>query len=326
MRNITSLLKDRIGITIFDRARNKKVILVEVKEDSIICKREDNGEIIRYTSSGTLEGFSAGIQILVPSENVLDWERLTWKRGDVIIFDKDQVCIFESWSSDDYSRFNGKFVNASSCVHLYKDAVRDVSSDDCIKAADFNSSRYIKYLEEYFVGKFNPETLQFDSNFKDGDIVVLCGGNTTALLKSIENCNRVNIYAYMNRGNSCVYYHNTLSGDNLIRSIHLATDSEKQQFLYALEKEGKKWNPKTKQIEDLPKKYQFKPLDYFIAKRKNNKVACWQLYQFAYINKNDFIFYANDGCIEAKKYDILPYNDQTKHLLGTTIDEYERKE
>ena len=318
MRNITSLLKDRIGIIVFDRARKKKVTLVEVKDDGITCKREDNEEIIHYTPNGTLDGFYDGIQILVPSENVLDWERLTWKRGDVIIFDEDQVCIFENWSSDDYSKFNGKFVNANSCVHLYKDAVRDVSSDGCINATNFNSSKYIKELEEYFGGKFNPETLQFDSNFKDGDIVILCGGNTTAILKSIENCNRVNIYAYMNRGNSCVYYHNTLSGDNLIRSIHLATDSEKQQFLYALEKEGKRWNPKTKQIEDLLKYYQFKPLDYFIAKRKNSEAVCWQLYQFAYINRNDFIFYANDGCIEAKKYDILPYNDRTKHLIGTT--------
>lgn len=116
---------------------------------------------------------------------------------------------------------------------------------------------------------------------------------------------------YLNEQNTCNQKCYTYVGNMKLR---YATEKEKQQLFDALAKKGKRWNPVTKQIEDLPKKCEFKSMDWCLMK---DSTKYWKLCQFAYTKKvhGTTIYSAVGGLIY---YKCIPYNDQTKHLLGTT--------
>ena len=60
-----------------------------------------------YSDTGADSIFRKGMQLLKPSKEMQDWEKFSWKRGDVLISDCGFVCIFKEWASDDYTKFNG---------------------------------------------------------------------------------------------------------------------------------------------------------------------------------------------------------------------------
>ena len=107
-----------------------------------------------------------------------------------------------------------------------------------------------------------------------------------------------------------------------IVEIRLATEEEKQQLFSALAKECKSWDAEKKQIVDLKPKYEFKPMDLCLMKyigKYNNRG--WELCQYAYTEhrvsssgeQRDF-YHSVGGEIYAE---CIPYNEDTKHLLGT---------
>ena len=111
--------------------------------------------------------------------------------------------------------------------------------------------------------------------------------------------------------------YNQLGIDKIVntlgRWIHLATDSEQQQLFSALEKKGKRWNPDTKQIEDLPKKYELKPFDKVLV--RDTYGSKWRIDFFSYYDENSSYPYR---CLRSCWAYCMPYNEETKHLLGTT--------
>ena len=95
------------------------------------------------------------------------------------------------------------------------------------------------------------------------------------------------------------------------------SQDEKQIFFDALAKIGKQWNAENKCIEDIKSKFYFKPKDWCL-------MSCggyneWVLCQFS--NIKDLGYIAVGG-----KYftQCIPYNDKTKHLLGTIYDATEK--
>lgn len=105
--------------------------------------------------------------------------------------------------------------------------------------------------------------------------------------------------------------------DGFKREYCLATEDEKQIFFDALAKIGKQWNAENKCIEDIKSKFYFKPKDWCL-------MSCggyneWVLCQFS--NIKDLGYIAVGG-----KYftQCIPYNDKTKHLLGTIYDATEK--
>ena len=93
------------------------------------------------------------------------------------------------------------------------------------------------------------------------------------------------------------------------------TDSEKQQPFAALEKEGKRWDAEKKQIVNLPKKCEFKAFDKVLA--RNKKGEAWEPDFYSHYDEaSPFPF----RCIGFSRKYCIPYNEDTKHLLGTTDD------
>lgn len=265
----------------------------------------------------------AGEVCLFPSKQMQDWSKFAWKEGDVLT-DEERFVVFKGFNTDDYTEFSASFE--------YKDGTcrRNLwlVSNDFRKVSDNIAQEIIKKVEEHYGGKLNLETLEIEQpkhEFKDGDIVTLKIPN---LKKNIRIFKEV-----VNKKMHENHYYVGFNFDDDGRPIQIfkdyyaytdndrpATDSEKQQLFSALAKEGKRWNPDTKQIEDLPKKCEFKPMDWCLMRDVDEVeyrgfvTSEWVLCQFShYLEGYKFVAVGGNWFGEC-----IPYNEETAHLLGTT--------
>lgn len=329
--NIAAILKDKPqGTKLYDLLYNVDVELDTISttdtETVVWCTNEtDNNTTCHrcYSEFGTIRGCPDGLQILLPSKEMRDWRKFDWKNGDVLVSnDGDSRIIFKGFSKDDYTIFEGKhWISVSKKRYIARLDMQN-TQDYHIEDDKDAVQTYINTIEERLGGKLNLETLEIEkqTEFKDGDIVVLDGDSKshykTILLYQTNIDDEYEVYSFLNTGTSYLGLEATLMDD---RKARLATDSEKQQLFDALAKEGKRWNQVTKQIEDLPKKCEFKPFDkvlvrdYLEDKWMPNFFSCYDgtsEYKYGCIagNSDNVVF---------SKY-CIPYNDETKHLLCTT--------
>lgn len=290
-------------------------------EEIIIAFTDKNGEEKEWTfsySGRTISAPDTADVCLFPSKQMQDWSKFAWKKGDVLESDnKLNRCIFKEWANDDYTDFNcfamdegwndyfGKINNSTSEYH---------------KADDYVTELHIKRVEKKFGGKLNLETLKIEKQheFKDGDIVFYENPDDE------DVCSSIFIFRGKQNHTPGFLYHAALNSDGFFNAkdggfgiyegkSRLATDSEKQQLFSALAKEGKRWNPDTKQIEDLPKKCEFKPMDWCLMR---DKKETWKLCQFSFFDGD---YEAPYNAVGGNWFDeCIPYNEETKHLLGTT--------
>lgn len=258
-----------------------------------------------------------GETIIFPSKRMQDWSKFAWKKGDVLT-DEERFVIFKGFNTDDYTEFSASFE--------YKDGTYRQNlwfvSNDFRKVSDNIAQEIIKKVEEHYGGKLNLETLEIEhpkQEFKDGDILYSnLVGNEVFIVK-IEEKGILHSYVYMDIYNKVLNIDKdetfAMSGCIYNGNIRLATDSEKQQLFSALEKKGKRWNPDTKQIEDLPKKYELKPFDKVLVRDFGDEE--WKADFFSH-NRFANDSYYRFSCVGNKWRHCIPYNEETKHLLGTT--------
>lgn len=325
--NIDKILKDKPEKTVlYDAMRDINVSLYVVEkqngETNIFCDGMEKfkGCSFVYSDTGADSIFRKGMQLLKPSKEMQDWEKFSWKRGDVLISDCGFVCIFKEWASDDYTKFNG----------CYFDGMPNAETAKYSKLDNNTAYGYIREIENRCGGKLNLETLEIEkqNEFKDGDIVTM----------HKKYCDIVFIFNRLRTEGSFYYYafhalqtnntgvidcHTTLpcAWTFFEGKMNFATDSEKQQLFGALAKEGKAWDAKKKMIVDLKPKYEFKPMDLCLMKyigQYNNRG--WELCQYAYtehrvssIGEQRDFYHAVGGEIYAE---CIPYKGN-EHLLGT---------
>ena len=165
------------------------------------------------------------------------------------------------------------------------------------------------------------DLLLFKYEFEDGDIVIRGNNSLGGFIlpyRGTDNDGGVLTEMYCDRADLKINtFSNAESGCGFTREYCLATEDEKQIFFDALAKIGKQWNAENKCIEDIKSKFYFKPKDWCL-------MSCggyneWVLCQFS--NIKDLGYIAVGG-----KYftQCIPYNDKTKHLLGTIYDATEK--
>lgn len=287
-------------------------------EEIIIAFTDKNGEEKEWTfsySGRTISAPDTADVCLFPSKQMQDWSKFAWKKGDVLESDnKLKRCIFEEWANDDYTDFNCFAMDEGWNDYFSK---INNSTFEYHKADDFVTQLHIKRVEEKFGGKLNLETLEIEQpkpEFKDGDIL-----HCDKTDYSVENIfiakmhgEAIGSYAFLCLHNNKFHIADCDCDESELPTIRLATDSEKQQLFDALAKEGKRWNPDTKKIEGLPKKYEFKPFDKVLVRGGDGET--WIATLFGFYDKE----FENYVCIGDVFEQCIPYNEETKHLLGTT--------
>lgn len=319
--NIAKILKNKPEKTIlYDAMRDINVSLYVVKkqngETNIFCDgmKKFKGCSFVYSDTGADSIFRKGMQLLKPSKEMQDWEKFSWKRGDVLISDCGFVCIFKEWASDDYTKFNG----------CYFDGMPNAETAKYSKLDNNTAYGYIREIENRCGGKFNLETLKIEKaqpEFKDGDIVFveshMLGINTSSMITAIFRKEKENDKYKFSPALCESNVHDTYLRESPvvlspsdIKTFRLATDSEKQQLFDALAKYEKAWDAEKKEVVGLKPKVELKPFDKVLV--RDSKSDNWRANLFGYIGKDGYY-----RCVYANWVYCIPYAGN-EHLLGTT--------
>lgn len=248
--NISEILKDKpVGLKFYSNTFGY-ISFNGVHKDKVYFFSEDTNA---HSVKPNGKMYDCGECIIFPSKEMRDWEKFSWKKGDVLVSkDREVYIIFEKFEDDAFTKFRGKYYLWNEC---YNEEVFQMETSVFEKASDDDAQTYINNINKCFGGKLNRETLEIEkpqSEFKDGDIVVAEEDNyydrvifIAAIKDNIVSKALINV-RYKDYE---VHYNEYSFGCN--RSLRLATDFEKQQLFDALAKEGKRWDSEKKQIVDL---------------------------------------------------------------------------
>ena len=305
--NIAEILKDKKnGLRLYSPIFGECAFCYVREDTNDICVKKQNGVIEYFNSEGLY--FAFGEVMLFPSKSMRDWEKFSWKRGDVLISDCGFVCIFKEWASDDYTRFNG----------CYFDGMPNAQTAKYSKLDNNTAYGYIRELEKRCGGVLNLKTLRIEKQyeFKDGDIAFADYGNRqdvfivsdiTGLSEGYSSFISIDLSSLtLSMGCRTSFFKKDLC------KLRLATDSEKKQLFDALEKEGKAWDAEKKQIVDLKPKVELNPFDKVLVRDFSRDK--WSISFFSFKKEDCYV------CINNCSWNqCIPYIGN-ESLLGTTKD------
>lgn len=328
--NIAEILKDKPqGTKLYNLLYN-----IDVELDTIVTTgtktivwstdKIDNNDVCHrfYSEFGTIEGCPDGLQILLPSKEMRDWSKFSWKKGDVLVNKDESVhIIFEKFEDDAYKNFHGQYYlweEGGSMVSFEEDE-NYMQTSDFNKANKEDAQEYIYKIEKILGSKLNRETLEIEktqSEFKDGDIAFADYGNRQDVFIVSDKTNLsegYNSFISLDLSSSTLSmgYRTSFFKKDLCR-LRLATKEEKQQLFDAIEKEGKVWDAEKKAILDLKPKVELKPFDKVLV--RDSQSDKWRVNLFGYIDKDEYYH-----CAFANWVYCIPYAGN-EHLLGTTKD------
>lgn len=325
MINIAKILKNKPkGTRLYSPIFGECAFSLVREETDDICVKKHNGEKAFFDSKGLYNAL--GECLLFPSREMRDWSKFAWKKGDVLVSNDGKIeVIFEKFRSDTYQSFIGKHHLDSLDGNLYYlDEGEYPTFNFNIETEDAAQS-YINTIEERLGGKLNRETLEVEKaqpEFKDGDIAYADYGYKQAVFIVSGKTNLSEGYnsfialdlrgLTLDMGCRMSFFKKDLC------KLRLATAGEKQQLFDALAKENKAWDAEKKQIVDLKPKVEFKPFDKVLC--RNSKDDTWEADFFARLTRKE-IDYTQSGkylCVGDLWMYCIPYNEDTKHLLGTT--------
>ena len=313
--NIAEILKDKPEGTKLWTDMFGSVMLYVVTDACDAFQVKHHNKESWFDKDGKL--YKEGVLGIYPSKSMRDWEKFSWKKGDVLISDCGFMCIFKEWASDDYTKFNG-------CYSCSRDGYEDVSNAETAKFAKLDHNiayGYVREIERKLGGKLNLETLEIERQpeFQDGDIAFADYGNRqdvfivsgiTGLSEGYSSFISIDLSSLtLSMGCRISFFKKDLC------KLRLATDSEKKQLFDALEKEGKAWDAEKKQIVDLKPKVELNPFDNVLV--RHQKTEEWRANIFSHTDKTDE--YLDYVCVNGRWEFCIPY-EGNESLLGTTKD------
>lgn len=302
--NIADILKDKpVGLKFYSNTFGY-ISFYGVHKDEVYFFSEDTNA---HSVKPNGKMYDGGECIIFPSKEMHDWEKFSWKKGDVLVSKDNVHIIFEKFEDDTYTRFKGKHYLWKECnVEDYNKEETKMLTSVFEKATDDVAQTYIKTIEEHLDGKLNLETLEIEKQleFKDGDIVVY--GKSAAICRKFYK-HTLCFYVSLNEMVGLLFDDEVESSEE----YRFATEEEKKQLFSALEKEGKRWDSDKKAIVDLKPKVELKPFDKVLVRDFGSQA--WQVSLFSY--KDSDSYYCCNGCGWNQ---CIPYNEKTAHLLGTT--------
>lgn len=308
--NIAAILKDKPQGTKLYSSACGKCKLEEVDDKSFKISFYNSKFGFMNGGEGYLDKngklYDDGECVVFPSKEMRDWEKFSWKKGDVLVSKDNVHIIFEKFEDDTYTRFKGKhYLWKEFNVEDYNKEETKMLTSVFEKAADDVAQTYIKTIEEHLDGKLNLETLEIEKQleFKDGDIVVY--GKSVAICRKIYK-HTLSFYVSLNEMVGLLFADEVESSEE----YRFATEEEKQQLFDALAKKGKAWDAEKKQIVDLKPKVELKPFDKVLVRDFSRDK--WSISFFSFKKEDCYV------CINHCSWNqCIPYIGN-ESLLGTT--------
>lgn len=306
--NIADILKDKpVGLKFYSNTFGY-ISFNGVHKDKVYFFSEDTNA---HSVKPNGKMYDGGECIIFPSKEMRDWEKFSWKKGDVLVNEDGSVhIIFEEFEDDAYTMFSGKYYYSKDGkkAYSYFRECDDVITEEFTLETEDAAKTYIKTIEERLGGKLNLETLEIEKQleFKDGDIVVY--GKSVAICRRIYK-HTLSFYVSLNEMVGLLFADEVESSEE----YRFATDEDKQQLFDALAKEGKAWDAEKKQIVDIKKEHQFKPFEKVLVRDSYNDM--WRASFFSHIKEDDGRYVTT--CLTWKF--CIPYIGN-ESLVGTTKD------
>ena len=261
--------------------------------------------------------YDGGECIIFPSKEMRDWEKFSWKKGDVLISSDGSIeVIFDKWYDDTYTSFYCKhYLNSEDKNKIvYYEEFLCTTARYSLEDKD-TVHTYIKTIEEKLGGKLNRETLKIEKaqpKFKDGDILSCDEDSytrhTTLILHKDENITESIVSLVRHKKLIRI---NVPIDNFLLSRLYPAREDEKKELFDALAKEGKTWDAEKKQIVDIKKEHQFKPFEKVLVRDSYDDM--WRASFFSHIKEDDGRYVTT--CLTWRF--CVPYKGN-EHLLGTT--------
>ena len=182
-----------------------------------------------------------------------------------------------------------------------------------------------------FPSKDNRDWSTFRIPFKDGDFIYTeCNsGNEWISIYKFKSEGGLHLtYANFNINDETIGISNKrgLCEDEDIKCQRLASDAEIEQLINALHKIGYNWNNEAKKFEDI-EEYKpkwnpdtLKPFDKVLIRDEDSEYWDGDFYLYTDMETgSDFTY----SCVTSNYKICIPYNEDTKHLLGTNKEEPE---
>lgn len=319
--NVVEILKDKpVNTKLWSPLFGDVYTSSICSEDTIIIVNH-HAESSSFYNNGKYFNHAEAEPLLFPSNEMRDWSKFAWKKGDILVNKDAEVhIIFDGFKDDTYKTFHGHYYlwEEEGSIVNFEENEDYMQTSEFYKANKEEAQTYINTIEERLGGKLNRETLEIEKpqpEFKDGDIVMSDSG-TIVLVRGISLTRKIYYHAYMR--NEYIYI-NQVEGEffsRVSRIKRFATDSEKQQLFDALAKEGKRWDSEHKMIVDLKPKFdELKPFDNVLV--RHQKTEEWRANIFSHTDKTDE--YLDYVCVNGRWEFCIPY-EGNESLLGTTKD------
>lgn len=309
--NIADILKDKpVGLKFYSNTFGY-ISFNGVHKDKIYFFSEDTNA---HSVKPNGKMYDGGECIIFPSKEMRDWEKFSWKKGDILVNEDNVHIIFEKFEDDTYTRFKGKHYLWKECDEEdYNKEETKMLTSVFEKATDDDAQTYISTIEERLGGKLNRETLEIEKTqpeFKDGDIVCISGMGYLAygIVKSIDNSSKKLEYYVLN-DISTLKFEDWLSFED--KQIQPITETQQTILFDALTKENKRWDAEKKQIVDLKPEVELKPFDKVWV--KDNPYGSWEPALFW--KKVDAIDLHPYMVIGGKRYRFCEPYEGNEHLL-----------
>ena len=312
--NIAKILKDKPRGTKLYSSTFGYIKFNGVHKDKVYFFSEDTNT---HSVKPNGKMYNGGECIIFPSKEMRDWEKFSWKKGDVLVSNDGSIeVIFDKWYDDTYTSFYCKhYLNSEdkNKIVYYEEFLCTTAR---YSLEDKNAVQtYIKTIEERLGGKLNCETLEIEKaqpKFKDGDILSCDEDSytrhTTLILHKDENITESIVSLVRHRK----LVKTNIPIDNFLLSrLYPAREDEKKELFDALAKEGKTWDAEKKQIVDIKKEHQFKPFEKVLVRDSYDDM--WRASFFSHIKEDDGRYVTT--CLTWRF--CVPY-EGNEHLLGTT--------
>lgn len=312
--NIAKILKDKPRGTKLYSSTFGYIKFNGVHKDKVYFYSEDtNAHSVKQNG----KMYDGGECIIFPSKEMRDWEKFSWKRGDVLVSSDGSIeVIFNKWYDDTYTSFYCKhYLNSEDKNKIvYYEEFLCTTAKYSLEDKDAVQT-YIKTIEERLGGKLNCETLEIEKpqpKFKDGDILSCDEDSytrhTTLILHKDENITESIVSLVRHKKLIRI---NVPIDNFLLSRLYPAREDEKKELFDALAKEGKTWDSEKKQIVDIKKEHQFKPFEKVLVRDSYDDM--WRASFFSHIKEDDGRYVTT--CLTWRF--CVPY-EGNEHLLGTT--------
>lgn len=162
--NIAEILKDypdgtKLYSNTFGNVTLKQVDIMD--NFPIIIEWNDGHSCAALKNDGRYINVHDAECCLFPSKGMRDWEKMKWKRGDML-YSEALGCftIFAGWANDEYTMFDGRYIYNSA---MWRDkSFYDTKLFD--KANENDTKDYFKKMEKTYGGTLNRETLEIEKD------------------------------------------------------------------------------------------------------------------------------------------------------------------